>query len=86
MKIDLGYPINKHHETMEYEKYALILKHYMTESSGNNVMVDEPLVVTFVTPIGQASFHMVNAIFESLWQGMKTLILAQYYKEDDYED
>lgn len=42
----------ENNEVFEYEKYELVLNHYITESSGKNVKLDEPIKCVMCTPIG----------------------------------
>ena len=66
-------------DMMEYEKYSLILKHYMTESNGKNVLLDEPLVANYVMPIAEyPQSSMINQVLDMLWRGMKKMMIDKY--------
>lgn len=53
------------YDKVAYEKVRLELKHYVVESSGKNVNLDEPIVCTMCTPIGSPVpiTHVLDRLF-----------------------
>lgn len=56
---------NEKNELFEYEKYELVFNHYITESSGKNVKLDEPIKCVMCTPIGEPICE--SAVVEKLY-------------------
>lgn len=56
---------NENNKLIQYEKYELVFTHYITENSGKNVMLDEPIKCVMCTPIGTPICE--SAVVEKLY-------------------